>query len=80
METSISDVEWQGLTYPDVEFRVGGHRPKELSGPWRLWLLKLYRSGDFSQRGVWLPNCPSAARRSAMLRSSGQVGAPHHGG
>jgi putative transposase len=31
--------------------KIGGHRPKKLSGPWRVWLLGRCRSGDFTLRG-----------------------------
>lgn len=32
--------------------KVGGHRPKKLSGPWRNWMLERCREKDFTLRGL----------------------------
>ena len=32
--------------------KMGGHRPKTLSGPWRDWLLERCRASDFTLRGL----------------------------
>jgi putative transposase len=32
--------------------KMGGHRPKKLSGRWRSWLLDRCRRGDFTLRGL----------------------------
>ena len=32
--------------------RIGGHRPKKISGEWREWLLARCREADFTLRGL----------------------------
>lgn len=32
--------------------KMGGHRPKKLSGAWRDWLIERCRAGDFTLRGL----------------------------
>jgi putative transposase len=32
--------------------KMGGHRPKKLSGPWREWMIERCREGDFTLRGL----------------------------
>jgi putative transposase len=32
--------------------KMGGHRPKKLSGPWRDWLIERCRGQDFTLRGL----------------------------
>ena len=32
--------------------RIGGHRPKQISGEWREWLLARCREADFTLRGL----------------------------
>jgi putative transposase len=32
--------------------KMGGHRPKKLSGPWRDWMLERCREKDFTLRGL----------------------------
>lgn len=32
--------------------KMGGHRPKTLSGPWRDWMIERCRAGDFTLRGL----------------------------
>ena len=32
--------------------KIGGYRPKKLTGPWRLWLLDRCRNGGFTLRGL----------------------------
>jgi transposase len=32
--------------------KIGGHRPKKLSGPWRAWMIARCRERDFTLRGL----------------------------
>jgi putative transposase len=32
--------------------KMGGQRPKKLSGPWRDWMLERFREKDFTLRGL----------------------------
>jgi putative transposase len=32
--------------------KMGGHRPKKLSGPWREWMIERCRGKDFTLRGL----------------------------
>jgi putative transposase len=39
--------------------RIGGYKPKTLSGAWRDWLIERYREKDFTLRGL-VADLPSA--------------------
>ena len=52
ISTAIKWVERLRRTGSVSAGKMGGYRPKKLSGRWRAWLLERCRSGDFTLRGL----------------------------
>src|SRR5215475_7296931 len=47
--------------------KMGGHKPKKITGEHRLWLLRRTKEGDLLCADLW-PSSPSGASRSTIAR------------
>ncbi len=52
ISTAINWVKRLGETGSVAPGKMGGHKPKAISGDHRLWLLQRIKSGDFTIRGL----------------------------
>jgi transposase len=52
ISTAINWVKRLGETGSVAPGKMGGHKPKAISGDHRLWLLQRVKSGDFTIRGL----------------------------
>lgn len=52
ISTAINWVKRLGATGSVAPGKMGGHKPKAISGDHRLWLLQRIKSGDFTLRGL----------------------------
>lgn len=52
ISTAINWVRRQRETGSLAPGKIGGYRPKKLSGPWREWLIGRCREQDFTLRGL----------------------------
>ena len=52
ISTAINWVKRVGETGSVAPGKMGGHRPKSISGEHRLWLLQRIKDGDFTLRGL----------------------------
>ena len=52
VSTAIRLVQLYRKTGGVAPGKMGGHRPKKLSGPWRDWMIERCRGQDFTLRGL----------------------------
>jgi len=52
VSTAINWVKRQGETGSVAPGKMGGHKPKKISGEHREWLLRRTKEGDFTLRGL----------------------------